>query len=181
MMKVTTPNIIHKGRIIMSVARLSSRNHPLFQLFSLVDQLCTRFEETSPRRGRPRRFSDAQIIKCMVYQLYYRIRSFRELEWKLKLDFWALRSIGITEVPDHSTFCRRVKQIEEDLYGDLYDQIIDELQPKTRVCFFGIQQRFDLLDTIRTLKRARELDLNGFMDISFMRLYLKTYFRFHGM
>lgn len=120
----------------MSVARLSSKNHPLSQIFLHIDQLCSRFSETHSRRGRPRRFTDAQIIKCMVYQVHYRIRSFRELEWKLKQDFWALRSIGITEVPDHSTFCRRVKQIEESLYGSLYDQILDELQPKTRVCFW---------------------------------------------
>lgn len=128
--------IIHKGRIIMSVARLSSRNHPLSELFSLVDQLCSRFEETRSRQGRPRRFSDAQIVKCLVYQVYYRIRSFRELEWKLKQDLWALRGMGISEVPDHSTFCRRVKAIEEDLYYRVYQEILTELQPEARVCFW---------------------------------------------
>lgn len=104
----------------MSVSRLSSRNHPLSQIFQLVDQICSRFEETCLRRGRPQRYTDAQMIKCMVFQVYYRIHSFRELEWKLKQDFWALRSIGIAEVPDHTTFCRRVKKNEESFYGKLY-------------------------------------------------------------
>lgn len=119
----------------MSVARLSSKNHPLYQIFLLVDQLCSRFEETC-RWGRPRRFSDATIIKCMVYQVYHRIHSFRELEWKLKQDFWALRSMGISEVPDHTTFCRRVKQIEESLYARIYKKILDELEPQSKVCYW---------------------------------------------
>lgn len=120
----------------MSVPRLSSRNHPLSQIFQLVDRLCSRFEETCLRRGRPQRYTDAQMIKCMVFQVYYRIHSFRELEWKLKQDFWALRSIGIAEVPDHTTFCRRVKKIEESFYGKLYRKILDELEPQSRVCYW---------------------------------------------
>jgi hypothetical protein len=120
----------------MSVARLSSRNHPLYQTFQLIDDLCARFEETYLRRGRPRRFTNAQIIKCMVYQVYYRIHSLRELEWKLKQDLWALRSIEMVEVPDHSTFCRRVKQIEESLYSKIYHEILDELEPESRVCYW---------------------------------------------
>lgn len=60
----------------------------------------------------------------------------RELEWKLKQDFWALRSIGIVEVPDRSTFCRRVKQIEEGLYSSICNEILNELEPESRVCYW---------------------------------------------
>ncbi|MFC4547690.1 transposase, partial [Paenactinomyces guangxiensis] len=52
----------------------------------------------------------------MSYLSSRRIYSFRELEWKLNQDHWARRCIGLDEVPDHSTFCRRAKQIEEGLY-----------------------------------------------------------------
>jgi hypothetical protein len=120
----------------LSVARLSSRNHPLFQIFQLVDQLCSRFGETCSSRGRPRLFTDEQIVKCMVYQVYHRIQGFRELEWKLTQDLWALRSMGISKVPDHSTFCRRTKEIEDGLYGELYQEILGELEPQSRVCYW---------------------------------------------
>jgi Transposase DDE domain/Transposase domain (DUF772) len=121
----------------MSVARLSARNHPLYEIFSEIDELVWRFVETPlNRRGRPQQFSDAQIMKCLVYQVYYRIRCFRELEWKLKHDYWALRTIGLNQVPDHTTFCRRTRKLEENLYYPMYQEILSELEPQTRICFW---------------------------------------------
>jgi transposase len=118
----------------MSLPRLSSFNHPLSKIFNLIDSLVLQLSFPSTGRGRPKKFSDLQLIKCLVYQVFYRIRSFRELEWKLKQDYWAMRAIGLTEVPDYSTFCRRAKRIENRLYFKLYQLIIDKLCPDTRIC-----------------------------------------------
>ncbi|MBA4496596.1 transposase, partial [Paenactinomyces guangxiensis] len=76
-------------------------------------------------------------LKCLVYQVFYRIRSFRELEWKLTQDYWARRSIRLKAIPDHTTLCRRVKQMEESLYAKLYEEILTELKPKTRISFWN--------------------------------------------
>jgi hypothetical protein len=137
MMKVPTQPTYHGGGFIMSVARLSSRNHPLYQIFSLLDDLLMRFAETHSRhRGRPKKFSDVQILKCFVYQVFYRIRCFRELEWKLQQDYWAMRAMDLELVPDHTTLCRRMRKIEENLYYPIYEEVLDELEPQSRICYW---------------------------------------------
>lgn len=119
----------------MSLPRLSSRNHPLYEIFHEVEALFVRFEETNGRRGRPIKFSDVQIVKCVIYQVFHRIRSYRELEWRLKQDHWAKRAIGIYEVPDYSTFCRRSKALEQSKCYQLFQEILLKLQPKTHICY----------------------------------------------
>ncbi|MBA4495560.1 transposase [Paenactinomyces guangxiensis] len=106
------------------------------QIFCCIEDMVRRFAETPSRAGKPKKFSDTQILKCLIYQAYYRIHSFRELEWKLNQDHWTRRCIGLDEVPDHSTFCRRAKQIEQGLYAPLYEELLFELEPKTRVCYW---------------------------------------------
>lgn len=106
------------------------------EIFAQIDKLFRCLEPEKPRKGRPDRFQDVQIMKCVVYQIHYRIVSFRELEWKLKRDYWTLRAIGLTEVPDHTTFCRRIKRLEEQVFGTLYQQILFQIDPKTRVCYW---------------------------------------------
>jgi Transposase DDE domain/Transposase domain (DUF772) len=120
----------------LSLARLSSKNHPLAEIFAQIDKLFRCLEPKETRRGRPNRFQDVQIIKCVVYQIHYRIVSFRELEWRLRRDFWVIRAIGLSEIPDHTTFCRRIKRLEADIFGILYHQILSELTPETRVCYW---------------------------------------------
>jgi hypothetical protein len=96
-----------------------------------------RFVETHQHhRGRPKKFSDAQILKCFVYQVFSRIRCFRELEWKLQQDHWVIRAIGLEQVPDHTTLFRRMRKIEENLYFCIYQEIIEQLEPQTRVCYW---------------------------------------------
>jgi hypothetical protein len=107
----------------------------MFEIFQEVDALLMRFDETHGKRGRPPKFTNGQIIKCMMYQVFYRIRSYRELQWRLQRDHWAKRAIGLTEIPDHSTFCRRSKVLEESVCYELFQELLSELQPSTHVCY----------------------------------------------
>jgi hypothetical protein len=137
MMKVPTPTTYHGGGFIMSVARLSSRNHSLYQISPLIDGVLMRFAETQSRhRGGSKKFSDVQILKCFVYQVFYRIRCFLELEWKLQQDYWAMRAMDLEQVPNHTTLCRSMRKIEENLYYPIYEEILDELEPQSRICYW---------------------------------------------
>jgi hypothetical protein len=89
-----------------------------------------------PRRGRPPKFSDAQIVKCMIYQVFYRIKSLRELEWRLRYDSHARTWIGLSEVPDHSTLSRRVTTIEKSSYELLFHEILHRLNPQTCITYW---------------------------------------------
>jgi hypothetical protein len=119
----------------MSLPRLSHRNHPLAELFYIVDEFLLRFEKTQGKRGRPAKFSNAQIVKCMVYQVFYLIRSYRELEWKLQKDHWAKRAMGLMEVPNYTTLCRRAKSLETNVCYELLQDLLHELKPKNHVCY----------------------------------------------
>jgi hypothetical protein len=67
-----------KGEFKMSVARLSSRKHPLFQLFSQIDKLVWRFAVTHTcRRGRPQKFIDFEVFRLsgiLSHSMFSRIR-----------------------------------------------------------------------------------------------------------
>jgi hypothetical protein len=66
--------------------------------------------------GRPKKYSDLQIIQCLLYKVMNKIYCLRELEWKLTNDIIAAKIIGLFDIPDHSTFCIRAKEIEKSLF-----------------------------------------------------------------
>lgn len=73
----------------MILALNITSENTLLQLFSKIDLLLKDFnleESFGDGRGRPQIYSDVQIMKCLVYQAFHRIVSFRELEWKLYHD-----------------------------------------------------------------------------------------------
>jgi transposase len=114
-----------------------TNENPLLQLFSRIDHLLESFhEDVSPKRGRPKLYSDIQMLKCFVYQAFHRIHSFRELEWRLQHDPIARALIGLTSVPDYSTLCIRAQELESTLYDEIYQVALMVLQPKTRICFW---------------------------------------------
>lgn len=112
--------------------------HPLLNLFKQVDQLFEGYQQPCerPRRGRPRIFDDVHIVKCLVYQVFHRIVSFRELEWRLNHDPIARELIGLRKVPDHSTLFLRSNELEEELYDDLYEITLRLLEPDCRIAMW---------------------------------------------
>lgn len=124
----------------MILALNLTNENPLLQLFTKIDNLLQGFEphnhQHANRRGRPQLFSDVQIMKCLVYQAFHRIVSFRELEWRLHHDPIAKALIKIEKSPDHTTLFIRAKQLETTVYEPLYQIAIDFLHPDIRLCFW---------------------------------------------
>jgi hypothetical protein len=117
------------------LAKNSLENHPLVPLFTQIKRLLGKATIEKPsKRGRPSVFSDLQILQCVVYQVFYQIIGFRELEWRLQLDPIARGLMGLTNVPDHSTIARRIGRLEETMYYRLFQAILSFLQPDTRIC-----------------------------------------------
>lgn len=113
------------------------RNHPLAQVFSRIDHMIASFINLPEKRlGRPRLYSDSQMIKCFVYQAFHRILGFRELEWRLQHDPVAQVLIGLSSIPDYTTLCLRAQQLEDTIYEDLYQLALLHLEPETRICFW---------------------------------------------
>ena len=89
---------------------------------------------TTNPMGRPKKYTDLQIIKCKLYMIMNNIYCLRELEWKLFNDQLAVSIIGLKEVPDHSTFAIRFRKLEQEKFNKLYRTIISLLEPDTRIC-----------------------------------------------
>ena len=85
-------------------------------------------------KGRPRKYSDQQIVACMLYGVKNSIFSFRELEYRIKQDYTFKAIIQLTEVPDYSTFSLRAKALEQHLYYGVYAMLVELISPETRLC-----------------------------------------------
>ena len=61
--------------------------------------------------GRPKKYSELQIIQCFLYKITNKIYCLRKLEWLLKNDVLSAKIIGLSDIPDHTTFCIRLKEV----------------------------------------------------------------------
>lgn len=81
----------------------------IFQAINLAfDKLGINTKKT---KGRPPKYSDQQIVACMIYGVNNSIFSLRELEYKIKQDIVFQKIIGLKEVPDHSSDSSRKTRI----------------------------------------------------------------------
>ena len=85
-------------------------------------------------KGRPRKYSDMQIVCCMLYGVKNSIFSLRELEYRIKQDHVFKAIIQINEVPDYSTFSLRAKNLEKYIYYGIYAMFVELIDPETRLC-----------------------------------------------
>ncbi|MCG8540790.1 MAG: hypothetical protein MJA82_12750 [Clostridia bacterium] len=49
-------------------------------------------------------------------------------------DIVAAKPLGISAMPDHSTFCIRIKEIEKSLFYQIYKIFVILLNPDLRIC-----------------------------------------------
>ena len=85
-------------------------------------------------KGRPRKYSDQQIVACMLYGVKNSIFSLRELEYRIKQDYTFKAIIQLSEVPDYSTFSLRAKALEQHIYYSVYAIFVELIEPETRLC-----------------------------------------------
>ncbi|NSB12611.1 transposase [Clostridium beijerinckii] len=78
-------------------------------------------------KGRPRKYSDEQIVACILYGVKSSIFSLRELEYRIKQDYVFQSIIQLNQVPDYSTFSLRTKILD-------YAMLVELINPETRLC-----------------------------------------------
>ncbi|SFC97249.1 Transposase domain [Clostridium uliginosum] len=89
---------------------------------------------TQNSKGRPRKYSDEQIVACMLYGVKNSIFSLRELEYQIKKDYVFQSIIHLNQIPDYSTFSLRAKILEKHIYYGIYAMFVEFINPKTRLC-----------------------------------------------
>jgi hypothetical protein len=93
------------------------KENTFYQICSKLDEIYNSkfsFEENKGR-GRPKKYSDLDIIKCFIYKIKNKIYCLRELEAKISKNPLIKSIIGLNEIPDHSTFTTfslRIKEIK---------------------------------------------------------------------
>ncbi|WP_315068786.1 transposase [uncultured Clostridium sp.] len=85
-------------------------------------------------KGRPRKYSDEQIVACILYCVKNSIFSLRELEYRIKQDYMFRSIIQLDQVPDYSTFSLRTKILEQHIYYGIYAMFVELINPETRLC-----------------------------------------------
>lgn len=89
---------------------------------------------TESRKVRPRKYSDQQMVACMLYGVKNSIFSLRELEYRIKQDYIFKSIIQLNEVPDYSTFSLRAKSLEQHIYYGIYAMFVELIEPEFRLC-----------------------------------------------
>lgn len=106
-----------------------------YKIFKAVNTAFERLNSNNQNtKGRPRKYSDQQIVCCMLYGVKNSIFSLRELEYRIKQDHIFKSIIEIDDVPDYSTFSLRAKQLEKHIYYGVYAMLIELIDPETRLC-----------------------------------------------
>ena len=106
-----------------------------YKIFEAVKIAFTKLSTNNQNtKGRPRKYSDQQIVCCMLYGVKNSIFSLRELEYRIKQDYVFKSIIEIDEVPDYSTFSIRAKKLEKHIYYGIYAMFVELIDPETRLC-----------------------------------------------
>jgi len=106
-----------------------------YKIFEAVKIAFTKLSSNNKNcKGRPRKYSDEQIVVCMLYGVKNSIFSLRELEYRIKGDLVFQSIINLKQVPDHSTFSLRACSLEKHIYYGIYVMFIELIDPETRLC-----------------------------------------------
>lgn len=120
----------------MSIALKMPIENAFIKIFEVVKSAYSKMRkiEASSIRGRKPKYSDIQMIMCMLYKSKNNIFSFRHLEYSLKRDAEFCKIIGLEDIPDYSTFSIRIRKIGTDIYYRIYSIVIEMLSPNTDIC-----------------------------------------------
>ena len=106
-----------------------------YKIFEAVKIAFTKLNSNiESTKGRPRKYSDEQIVACMLYGVKNSIFSLRELEYRIKQDYVFQSIIKLEKVPDYSTFSLRSKTLEKHIYYGVYAMFVELINPETRLC-----------------------------------------------
>lgn len=106
-----------------------------YKIYETIETVFSKLETKKSRsKGRPKKYSDKQIVACMIYGVKNSIFSLRELEYKIKQDIVFKNIINLYQVPDYSTFSLRAVALEKHIYHVLHAIFIELIDPSVRIC-----------------------------------------------
>lgn len=92
-------------------------------------RLCQRVVASYSHLKSPHRFTQPQLLACVLLMFYVR-KSYRDMEeWLLASDA-VVKELELKEIPDHSTLNRTFKRFRMKLLEQLQRTLLDELQPR---------------------------------------------------
>ena len=119
----------------MIIPSIIERENTYYKIFQAVEIAFAKLNSNNKKtKGRPRKYSDQQMVACMLYGVKNSIFSLRELEYRIKQDYIFKSMIQLNEVPDYSTFSLRAKSLEQHLYYGIYAMFVELIDPETRLC-----------------------------------------------
>ena len=83
-----------------------------YKIFEAIKYVFNKLNNTEKKKGRPYKYSDEQILACVVYGVRNSIFSLRELEYKINRDPLFKYIIGINKASEYSTLSLRLNKIE---------------------------------------------------------------------
>ncbi len=124
-----------RERLGLIISSDELEENTFYQICSTLDEIYNKkfSGKSNQGRGRPKKYTDLQIIKCFLFKVKNRIYCLRKLEDELNKNPLIKRIIGLNEVPDHSTLSIRVKKIIENKFYPLFRQLVSKLKPDTRI------------------------------------------------
>lgn len=119
----------------MIISRKIKTENDNYKIFEAVKIAFAKLNSNSKNaKGRPRKYSDEQIVACMLYGVKHSIFSLRELGYEIKKDYVFQSIINLNEIPDYSTFSLRAKTLEKHIYYGIYAMFVELINPETRLC-----------------------------------------------
>lgn len=119
----------------MIIPSIIERENTYYKIFQAVEIAFAKLNSNNKKiKGRPRKYSDQQMVACMLYGVKNSIFSLRELEYRIKQDYIFKSIIQLNEFPDYSTFSLRAKSLEQHLYYGIYAMFVELIDPETRLC-----------------------------------------------
>lgn len=91
-------------------------------------RLCERVVGPYAHPKSPHRFTQPQLLACVLLMFYVR-KSYRDMEEWLRASDSICRELKLSEIPDHSTLNRTYKRVRLKLLEDLQHRLLAELKP----------------------------------------------------
>lgn len=135
MFSLKNQKISIKDDLIMIISLNISNENTYYKIYEAIEIVFSKLElKKSKTKGRPKKYSDKQIVACMIYGAQNSIFSLRELEYKIKQDIVFRHIINLNTVPDYSTFSLRAAALEKHIYYAIYAIFIEFIDPSVRIC-----------------------------------------------
>lgn len=97
----------------MIIPSIIEPENTYYKIFQAIEIAFAKLNSNNKKtKDRPRKYSDQQMVACMLYGVKNSIFSLRELEYRIKQDYIFKSIIQLNEVPHYSTFSLRAKSLE---------------------------------------------------------------------